>query len=772
MQVLKTSLLFILLAVGWSAPPVQPQTGIPGLIRFDDQLQSASVKASTAGASVAAAEPIVWQNFFSEADLTWTLARGRVGYRNGDMMVKGEGSTPVILSPKDPAIDWNLYGAVEIRMSAQGGNEVKIRIGDFESKQKLGPPGQYQLYHFEVNVNAPKGSRPLGIMATDSLTAPVAIHSIKLVPKPANFPQPAGREVIGKRDEYRNTVYVHSPSTVAYNVSVPKNAHVHFGMGITAKNSPITFRVSVEGSSADLFSKTVSDLDDWQDGDVDLSGFAGRKLKLLFRTDSERAGAIALWANPLVTTGDPKPRPNVLIYLIDTLRADHSSAYGYKRDTTPFLKKLGAAGVVFDDCQTQATWTKPSTASLMTSLYSFTHGIINDTDTIPNASATIAEQLRGAGYVTASAVSNPFAGRMTGLQRGFDYMDEYQVVLRNRTEAADRGTDSAALNKVVFPWLERHRNEPFFLYAHATDPHAPYRPPAGFEEKFANPAETAEFNRDYAKLRTEREYGGGTVVSRASCAKAGIDPDRFIRRAIDRYDGEILHNDHSLELLVDKLKQLGVLDNTLIIVVSDHGEEFWDHGWTAHGHSLYQELTHGAFVMWNPKLLPAPRRVAQPVQLIDVMPTVLDLLGLKIPVMVEGQSLTPLLRGKPFERRGPVMSSRFAHPGALPDGPVRENRTDTFAFVDAKWKLIYRDKAAKIGMNRVELYDRVADRTEQKNVAAEHPHEVESMMNEVGKWIDAQNKVRVVLGHGGKSTLDQQTIDQLRSLGYLGGSSQ
>ena len=262
------------------------------------------------------------------------------------------------------------------------------------------------------------------------------------------------------------------------------------------------------------------------------------------------------------------------------------------------------------------------------------------------------------------------------------------------------------------------------------------------------------------------------MVSRASCAKAGIDPDRFIRRAIDRYDGEILHNDHSLELLVDKLKQLGVLDNTLIIVVSDHGEEFWDHGWTAHGHSLYQELTHGAFVMWNPKLLPVPRRVAHPVQLIDVMPTVLDLLGLKIPVMVEGQSLTPLLRGKPFERRGPVMSSRFAHPGALPDGPVRENRTDTFAFVDAKWKLIYRDKAAKIGMNRVELYDRVRDRAEQKNVAAEHPHEVETMMNEVGKWIDAQNKVRVVLGHGGKSTLDQQTIDQLRSLGYLGGSSQ
>ena len=99
-------------------------------------------------------------------------------------------------------------------------------------------------------------------------------------------------------------------------------------------------------------------------------------------------------------------------------------------------------------------------------------------------------------------------------------------------------------------------------------------------------------------------------MSRASCSKAGVDPDRFISQAIDRYDGEILHNDKSFELLVGKMKELGILDNTLIIVVSDHGEEFWDHGWTAHGHSVYQELTHTALLMWNPKLLPAARRVS------------------------------------------------------------------------------------------------------------------------------------------------------------------
>jgi arylsulfatase A-like enzyme len=356
------------------------------------------------------------------------------------------------------------------------------------------------------------------------------------------------------------------------------------------------------------------------------------------------------------------------------------------------------------------------------------------------------------------------------LQRGFDYMSEWPAVQRHRTEAEDRATDSGALNKVVFPWLEQHRDEPFFLYAHATDPHAPYRPPPGFEEKFANPSDTAQFNRDYAKLRDKAQYGGGTVISRAGCARAGVNPDRFIHRAIDRYDGEILHNDASLALLVEKLKQLGVLDNTLIVVVSDHGEEFWEHGYTAHGHSLYQELTHGVCLMWNPRLIPSPRRVAEPVQLIDVMPTVLDLLGLKVPNVVQGQSLAGFAKGQPFRRRGPVMTSRYAHPGAKPNGFVPENRTDTVALLDANWKLIYRDKGKEVGLNKIELFDRRADREETKNIAAQHPQEVDRMMTEIAQWMEAEKQLRSSLSRGPKAILDQQTIDRLRSLGYLGGN--
>lgn len=754
-------LAFCLVAAGHAQSPASWN-----VYRLDDGVQSPAAAPGSASITETA-PPIVWQNFFSADDITWNLLRGRVGYRKGDLVVKGEGNTPVIVSPDAQPIDWSLYQAVEIRMLAEGGDEIKIRIGNAEFKQPIGTPNQYHDYRFDVDVGGVRGSRPLAIMPTNSLSAAAAISFIKLVPRKAVFPRTTGRLYFGKNDEFRNVLYAHTPSSLDFDLAVPRDAHLHFGMGVTADGAPVTFRVQIAGQ--DLYAKTIATTSAWEDADLDLAAYAGRSIELVLRVESKQAGTVGLWANPLITTRAPKPRPNVLIYMIDTLRADHTSLYGYQRDTTPFLKKLGASAVVFDDCQAQATWTKPSIASLFTSVYSYTHGIRNDFDTIPKGASTLAEQLRNAGYVTADITASPWAGRVTGLQRGFDYVMEFPVIQRYRTDAVDRATDSVPLDKVVFTWLERHRDEPFFLYAHATDPHAPYRPPAGFEEKFANPAETAEFNRDYMKLHDKGQYGGGTVVSREGCKSNGIDPDKFIRRAIDRYDGEILHNDASLESLAGKLKQLGILDNTLIIVVSDHGEEFWDHGWTAHGHSLYQELTHCVFLMWNPRLLPVPRRVDEPVQLIDIMPTVLDLLSLKTPNIVEGQSLTPLIKGRPFHRRSPVMTSRFAHPNAKPNGVLPENRINTFAVVEANWKLIYREKGKDVGLNRVELYDRRSDRAETHNVADAYPQDVERMMSELGKWLDAQKQIRAVLGKGAPSMLDRQVLDQLRSLGYLGG---
>ena len=763
------ALSVVLAACRKEAPAPQPEVRLFKPYRFDDELKSATIKASPVPSSAVMADPVVWQNFLSEKDITWDVLRGRAGFRQGDMVIKGDGSTPVILAPQKQYVDWSRYQGVDIRMLAEGGKEIKIKVGSNEYSHKIDRLREYVDYHFDVNITDPLG-RPFMVMPTDGLFDLVAIKWIKLVPRKANFPNSAGRQFVGKREEYRNTLYAHSPATITFELPVPGQSRLHFGMGITDKGSPITFRVSADSNQ--LFTKTVADPESWDSADVDLAAYAGRTVKLAFETEAKNPGAVALWANPLLTTTAPKNRPNVLIYLIDTERPDHTSLYGYSRDTTPFMKKLGEQSVVFEDCQVQAPRTKQSTASLMTSLYSYTHGIIHDYDTVPKGSATLAQELRAAGYVTASVVANPFAGRLSGLDRGFDYLEEWAVMQRYRVDAHDRGTDSEAVNKVVFPWLEAHHDEPFFLYAHATDPHAPYRPPAGFEEKFANPKETPQFDRDYKNLGGKTRYAGGTVVSRAACRKAGIDPDRFIRRAIDRYDGEILHNDWSLQQLINKLKELGILDNTLIVVVSDHGEEFWEHGWTAHGHSLYEELTNGVFLIWNPKLIPTPRRVHDPVQLIDVMPTLLDLLGIPTPQVAEGQSLVTLIKGQPFQRRNPVMTSRFADPEAQKIGLVPENRIDAIAYVDPSWKLIYREKAKEVGLHKVELYDRRSDRGEAKDVAAGNPREVDRIMTELGKWLEAQKLIRSSLSQGAKAAMDPKTLERLRSLGYLGGSKQ
>ncbi len=775
MKVSRWTLLLALLSLSFSLgcrrspSPAFPASAF-GLYRFDDHLRTdATIAGPGVPSAATVADPIIYKEFDRVAEPTWRALRGRMGALKGQLVVRGEGGPPVIVVPKEPVIDWGLYEAVLVRMAAEGGAEIKIKIGEVEMKRPLGPPREYQVYRFDINITAPRGTRPLAIMPTDSNSAFAAIDFVELVPRKMAFRATAGRLFVGKSDEYRNALYAHAPSTITYEIQVPERGRLHFGLGVAEHGKPVTFRVLAGRERKVLFSRTVDAPDAWLDNDVDLAEYARRSTKLVFETTSDSAGAVGLWSNPLLTNDGPKPRPNILIYLVCSLRPDHTSLYGYSRDTTPFLKTLGGTGVVFDDAQAQAPWTKSSVPSLLTSLYSYTAGLRGETGTIPEGATTLAEQLRAAGYVTASIITNPFVGRVSGLDRGFDYVMESPAVMRFHNEETDRGTDSAAVNKVALPWLERHRNQPFFLYAHSSDPHAPYRPPKGFEERFANPAETERFNRDYWRTYDRQQFTVGAVITRESCKVKGLDPDRFIQQAIDRYDGEIALCDRSFEQLVGKLKDLGVLDNTLIIVVSDHGEEFWDHGFTAHGHSLYRELVHSLMLFWNPKLLPTPRRVAETVQLIDLAPTILELIGAQPKGIIQGVSLVPLLKGSPFHRKTPVMASKFAHSRAGPETMIPENRTDAYATWRDRWKLIYRDHAAAAGVNEVELYDRRTDPAEKNNVAAQHPEEVKRLVAEIRQWLQAQDEVRKLLGPGDKSELDKKSIERLRSLGYLGG---
>lgn len=748
-----------------SAQAAVPSAAGPPVYRLDENFARAVVDAPRTASRILLAEPVRWT--WKEQKLTWDIVRGRIGFKQGQLIVKGEGASPVIISPSNPPVDWSRYRSLRVRMIAEAGNEIKVKLGELELKHKLAPPMQWSEYVFDLRSTASGVTTPLAVMPTDDLNAPVAIEFIELLPREAESAAAAGVTDVGKRDVYRRALFARAASSIVYFPPVPKGARLRAGLGL-ASAAPVTFRVLAGSPEKELFSLTLKDPNEWSEVEVDLSAYAGAP-RIILRTESRVRDAVGLWAAPRITSGAAPARPNVLLYIVCTLRPDHTSLYGYARDTTPFLKKLSASGVVFEDCQSQAPWTKPSVASILTSLSPYAHGLVNEEDTIPKGAITMAERLRAAGYITAGIVANPFAGRASGLDRGFDYMMEYPVVQRHRSDAADRGTDSAAINRAIFPWLERRGGEPFFLFVQSTDPHAPYRPPAGFERKFGDPGDNPAFDRMYGKLRDIRAYGGGATVTRAEMTGRGIDPASYIPQATMRYDAEVAHNDRSIELLLAKLKETGALGRTLVVVASDHGEEFWEHGFGAHGHSLYSELIHTVLMFWNPAMLPSPRRVREPVTLTDIMPTVLDLVGAQAAPTQQGQSLAPLLKGAAFTRARPIIAVKLALPGAKPSTGVPENLTDTFARIDARWKLIYRTQPARAGLKELELYDRSADSADRADVAAQHAGMAARMKAEIVRWTESQQAVKERLGKRGTSTLDAETLKRLRSLGYLGG---
>ena len=741
--------------------------------RFDDNFASkATVNAPPAAGVLRLGEPVTWD--FNDQTITWTAARGRIGFKPGQLVVQGQGSTPVLVSPANPAVDWSRYDSLVIRMMADGGGAIKIKLGEQEFKQTLGPPMQWHDYRFSLEFEQASFTRPLAIMPTDDVKATVAIDSIALVPRESPFNRPAGVANVGKREEYRNALFARAPSSIAYDAPVPPHAVLHFGAGVSSP-SPVTFRILIGSPAKEVFSVTVRDPQVWQDMVVDLSRHAAASQRIVFRTESASPDAVGFWANPLLLGKAPQTRPNVLLYVVCTLRPDHTSLYGYARDTTPFLKKLGASSVVFEDATGQAPWTKPSVASLMTSLHAYSHGLVNDTDTIPAGASTLAGQLRKAGYSTASIVANPFAGRTSGLQRGFDTIMEYPVVQRHRTDSVDRGTDSAAINRAILPWLDEHAAEPFFLYVQSTDPHAPYRPPPEFEAKFANPAETTLVDSLYAKLRDIRAYGGGATVTRDEMRSKGVDPEPYIKQVVDRYDAEIAHNDRQIELLLDRLKKLGVFDNSVVVIASDHGEEFWEHNQLFHGQSVYGELNQVPMVYRWPNSPDVNKGVMidQQVQNLDIMPTILELAGIQGPTNMQGRSLVSLLNGTGVAtwQEQPAITQTMVDTDP-PPGSASSNKVAKphIGIIDHGWKLVRKEVDPEA---QQELYEHPIDNLNLTNVIkSEGPaSRVKALAGTLETWKSRARAAQLASDETMTQQMSSEELRRLRALGYVGGGA-
>ncbi len=344
-----------------------------------------------------------------------------------------------------------------------------------------------------------------------------------------------------------------------------------------------------------------------------------RKPRIEFQPSSHVSSplpAVEIESGPV---SDPVPRPNLIIYLIDTLRADHLSCYGYHRQTSPNIDALAAEGFLFQQVSAHSPWTKPTTATLLTGLHPREHGATDWGDILPNEVETVAEILVGRGYETRAFVTNNFASGLFGITQGFQ-----QESLLPEMPAAE-------VTERVAAWLgDRTGQAPFFLYVHTLDPHSPYEPPERFNRWSQRrvPIETQHLEDESARLAPDP---GSGKPSRPSA----------VNDAIDLYDGEILANDEAFGKLIQALKLQGEYDNSVIIVVSDHGEEFFEHYGFGHCRTLYPEVLGVPWVMKLPQQMGAGTVVKGEWQQLDVVPSALAALGVSPTANMEGLVFNP-----------------------------------------------------------------------------------------------------------------------------------
>jgi len=398
-------------------------------------------------------------------------------------------------------------------------------------------------------------------------------------------------------------------------------------------------------------------------------------------------------------------RMNVVLITIDTLRADRLGCYGYREIDTSNLDRLAKKGVVFENAVAQAPLTAPSHASMMTGLYPTRHKV-RDTGgfVLPSSYPTLATILQRNGWDTAAFVGAAVMKKRFGLNPGFTvYDDEMPNADPSQPsgEAAQR-TAADTVDRAV-RWLDGQSGKPFLLWVHLYDPHLPYSPPSPFREKYA-----------------------------------------------DRpYDGEVAYADQELGRLFDKITKKSPPENTIFAVLSDHGESFSEHGEYAHGVFLYDTTLRIPFLLAGPGVPPG-FRVKHQARTIDLLPTLLDLLGGKAPQDVQGVSLTPTFRGREVatysysETLFPKLNLGWAELRAVRTG---------------RWKYIRAPKP--------ELYDLLQDPGETTNVADRYPIEVKQLEGQLGAVAGSGESEKVE-----PTGVDPRTLLQLKSLGYLGGSSE
>lgn len=442
-------------------------------------------------------------------------------------------------------------------------------------------------------------------------------------------------------------------------------------------------------------------------------------------------------------------RPNILLISVDTLRPDRLSCYGHRRPSSPVIDRLAREGALFENVVSSTSWTLPAHGAMFTGLVDSVHGCLETDTRLDESRHTLAERLSEAGYETVNIFSGPLLHPVFGLSQGFEHNIDCTGIVGETLHALQTGVRmdnenvrQASVSVVTSPtlhasarnWLEENEKSPFFIFIHMWDPHYFYIPPPPFDELF---------DRDY----------GGTMDGRMFFA-GGLTPEMpraDLEHVLALYDGEIAWTDHFIGRILADLRRLGLEESTVVMLLSDHGEEFYEHGLRGHRLALFEESIRIPLIVRWPGRVPAGLRLPDQASMIDVLPTLLDLAGVPVEGEVMGRSLAPLFEGR-----------------TLPPGPAAVSELFSLGNELRSFRRNGRKMIDNEALQRQLYIDLETNPGEQQFIReAGHPKFglLVSDAREAMRWIE---RFRTDLPVGNKPpTLPEDLKEQLVELGYL-----
>lgn len=614
--------------------------------------------------------------------------------------------------------------------------------------------------------------------------------AVTLEPRGVEFERAAGVRAVLRGGESRHALYAHAPAELAFPLRVPAGGRLDLGLaGLAGESLRHVVSVRADGRRTVLLDEALEGAEAWAQRAVDLGSFAGRDVELVLEAQGA-PGAVALWGAPIVSGTGRDARPNVLFYVIDGAGADQMSLYGYERPTTPFLEELAREAVVFERAHASATWTQPSTASFMTGLH---HSVLGGlrrglhSTPVPDAAVTMAEHFRRGGWFTTSLTTNPNCARVIGLQRGVDVLDDDFDV--------DHATSSHALHARLLELRRQYPGGPWWAHLQTTDVHEPNDPVEPFAGRWV-PAGLRALLEDWEDLLRDAVPGlwGTTSIARfydTALAAAGLDRHAFYDGRRGLYDETMAQQDASLRRFVQELKDAGEWERTLLVIASDHGHPAgtfarWGRGLIEPPPDEWQGALFDSYSTRVPLLVTGPGlarglRVSQPVSMVDLLPTLLELCGLPPADAGQGRSLAAALRGAPLppapvlldevrvdEASGALVGNLEVIDGrwgaSLEVGPGDPSRGRHAVPAGGRWAAVH---PWFPDVPRLLLYDLQADPFATRAVNDRHPELVERYRRLLEERWQAHLALSRRYAAAGGEALTPDQLESLRALGYI-----